>query len=93
METKQDTITPAILDIRKFRETLAEFLAEHHEMPHQITEHCIRNGWNDGVAFDIQHAMFELGHALGALMLWERDVELTSAQLRKIDGIESGMKA
>lgn len=86
----QDNITPAIIDIRRFREQIADFLSSASETPREIREHCLKNGWNDTVADDIQHAMFELGHALGTLVLWERDVELTKAQLGEIDGVARG---
>lgn len=87
---KQDNLTPAILDLRRFREQLAAFLSEAAEMPYEIRKHCEKNCWNDSVADDIQHAMFELGHCLATLVMWEHDVELTSEQLRKINGIAGG---
>ena len=87
MEDKHDNLTPALLDLRKCRDNIAGFLSKCAEMPDEIIRHCDRNGWNSSVAYDIQHAMFELGHCLATLVKWDDELDLTEEQLRRINGI------
>lgn len=82
-ETAQMRTARGLHCIHILRDRIATFLSQNSGVTEGLIRECDANEWDEGVAYDLRAALFQLGCVLSALVLWDREALPTDPDERQ----------